>query len=324
MPAITVIVPVYNVEQYLRRCIDSILKQSFQDFELVCVNDCSPDGSMEIVDEFVSKYPEKIKRIDHKENMGLGAARDRGIQYAQGKYIVFFDSDDYVKEDYLEIYLAEMEHSGADIVMGGYVRRAGEKETVFSMRDTPYTPWLYPAVWMRMYRRSFLQEHNLDFRQIRIYEDNPFNYRCMLEGARVSVIDYCGYYYICNPSSITRAQNGAEKYYRFVNNFRTIYEEYRDTEAFRENQEALEYVYLSAILSCMLLQCHHSGKENAYLMYQDYKDQMEAMFPNYRKNRQIGLCKLKEEQKKVRFATGVYFFMERIGLGKLLIRLLSV
>lgn len=324
MPRITVIVPIYNVEQYLRRCIESVLNQSFQDFELICVNDCTPDRSMEIVDEFVKHYPEQVKIINNKQNMGLGAAREQGLKQARGEYIVFFDSDDYVKQDYLATYLAEMERSGADIVMGGYIRKGEKQEIIFSMKDTQYTPWLYPAVWMRMYRRSFLQKHNLDFRGIRIYEDNPFNYRCMLEGARVSVIDYCGYYYICNSASITQTKNGVEKYRRFVDNFRAVYEEYQGTEAFHKNQQMLEYVYLSAILSCMLLQCHHSGKQDAYLLYQDYKMRMREMFPEYKKNPKIGFGKLKEEQKKVRYAVAAYFLAEKIGFGKLLVRLISL
>ena len=167
---ISVIVPVYNKREYLEQCIDSILGQSYSNWELVLVDDESTDGSRDICDAY-SRKDGRI-RVFHQKNGGSTAAVLKGMEKAEGEYYVFIDSDDYVKEDYLETYFAEMEYSGADIVMGGYVRRAGEKETVFSMRDTPYTPWLYPAVWMRMYRRSFLQEHNLDFRQIRIYEDN--------------------------------------------------------------------------------------------------------------------------------------------------------
>lgn len=324
MAKISVVVPVYNVEKYLRRCLKSILDQTFQDFEILCVNDCTPDESMKIVDEFVRAYPEKVRRIDNEKNMGLGAARDRGLREASGEYIAFFDSDDYVKPDYLEIYSRELERTGADIVLGGYIRVVQGKETKVSVCDTADTPWLYPAVWMRLYRRSFLTEHGLDFRGIRTYEDNPFDYRCMLEGAKVSVIDYCGYYYICNPTSITRTKNGVAKYRQFVQNFRGVYEEYAQNPAFQKNKEIMEYAYLSAMLSCMLLQSLHSGKDNALFMYGDYKRQMEEMFPDYKKNRKIGFGKLKEEQKKVRIAAAIFMLAEKLGLGKLMMLLISL
>lgn len=323
MAKISVIVPIYNVEKYLRRCLESILAQTYEDFEVLCVNDCTPDSSMAIVDEFVAKYPEKVRRIDNEQNMGLGAARDQGMKYATGEYIVFFDSDDYVKKDYLMHYVTEMERGEIDIVLGGYIRVEGEKKIEFSMQDTSFTPWLYPAVWMRMYRRGFLQEHGLDFRGIRIYEDNPFDYRCMLQGARVSVIDYCGYYYICNPGSITKGTSGTAKYEQYRKNFREVYEEYKDSKAFAENYERLEYVYLSALLSAVFVHGLHGGSENAFLMYHDYKKQMKEMFPTYRKNRNIGFGKLKEEQKKVRYATTIFILAEKLRVGKLLMWIVS-
>lgn len=323
MAKISVIVPIYNVEKYLRRCLESILAQTYEDFEVLCVNDCTPDNSMAIVDEFVERYPTKVKRIDNEINMGLGAAREQGMKQAAGEYIVFFDSDDYVKQDYLMQYVTEMERSNADIVMGGYIRVEGEKEIVFSMKNTSYTPWLYPAVWMRMYRCAFLKEHGLDFRGIRIYEDNPFNYRCMLEGARVSVIDYCGYYYICNPASITKVQNGTAKYQQYRKNFCEVYEEYKEKEVFAENYERLEYVYLSALLSSIMVHSIHSGSENAFFMYQDYKKQMSEMFPDYRKNKNIGFGKLKEEQAKVRYVTAIFMLAEKLKLGKVLMWMIS-
>ena len=323
MPKISVIVPIYNVEKYVKRCLDSILQQTYKDFEVICVNDCTPDNSMRIVDEFVEKYPDKVKRVDNPQNMGLGAARDQGMKYARGEYLIFFDSDDYAKTDYLETYLTEMEHSQADIVMGGYIRVEQDKEISVFMKKTTYTPWLYCAVWMRMYRRSFLQEHKVDFRGIRLFEDAPFNHRCMLQGAKVSIMDYCGYYYVCNPTSLTRTQNGSTKYYGYVKNFRELYEEYKHTEMFQKNKELLEYIYLSSMLSCMLVQCRRAGSRAAFSMYQDYKKQMQEMFPEYKKNKLVGFAKLKEEQWIIKTATAIFILAEKMGLGKLLIWVIS-
>ena len=324
MIKVSVIIPVYNVEKYLERCLDSIMKQAYQDFEVLCINDCSTDDSMEIVDGYVRDYPGKVKRIDNKKNLGPGESRDRGLREAEGKYIAFFDSDDYVKPDYLETYVREAEKTEADIVMGGYIRVVEGKETVVGIKSLSYTPWLYPAVWMRLYRSSFLKGHGLRFGKYRIYEDNAFNYRCLLEGARVSVFDYCGYYYGCNPASITKTKNGTEKYRQLVDNFRQVFEEYRNKSLFQANKEIMEYVYLSDIVCCLLLQSRHGGKEAAYGMYQNYRSQMQEMFPEYKRNKWIGFGKLSAGRRKEQYATTVFMLAEKLGLGKVLIRLVSL
>ena len=100
-PEISIIVPVYNVEKYLKRCIDSILNQSFTDFELILVDDGSTDNSGEIIDEYAIK-DERIKVI-HKENGGLSSARNVGIEYSKGNYIAFVDSDDYINKNMYKI-----------------------------------------------------------------------------------------------------------------------------------------------------------------------------------------------------------------------------
>lgn len=321
---ISVIVPIYNVEKYLRSCLESIVAQTYQNFEVLCVNDCTPDNSMAIVEEFIEQYPDKIRRIDNESNMGLGATRDHGICESIGEYLMFIDSDDTIEQDYLERYQTAMENSAADIIVGSYARVVNGERTELPISNTEYGPWLCPSACVRMYRKSFLDAHHLDFRGIRRYEDNPFNYRCMLEGAKVTVIDYCGYNYVCNPTSITRTQNGAEKYHLFVRNLREVYEEYVESASFVAKREILEYVYLSTILSCMLLQSVHGGKKAAYSMYYDYKKQMQEMFPGYRRNKNIGMFRLKEEQRKVRYATAIFMRMDKMGFGKLLMRILSM
>ena len=101
MSKVSVIVPVYNVEQYIKRCLKSILDQSWQDFEILCVDDCGQDQSISIIEQMQKEYPQKIKILYGEQNMGLGAARDRGMKAASGEYIAFIDSDDYVTDDYI-------------------------------------------------------------------------------------------------------------------------------------------------------------------------------------------------------------------------------
>ena len=101
MPKISVIIPVYNVEKYLSRCLDSVCSQTFNDIEIICINDCSPDNSAEILQEYAEK-DKRIRIINKEKNGGLSAARNSGFAVATGEYIYFLDSDDWIELDFLE------------------------------------------------------------------------------------------------------------------------------------------------------------------------------------------------------------------------------
>ncbi|HEW8463551.1 TPA: glycosyltransferase family 2 protein [Streptococcus pneumoniae] len=118
---VSVIIPVYNVEKYLRRCLDSVVNQTYKDIEVILVNDDSPDNSKEICEEYVAKYS-NIQLINQK-NAGLGAARNTGLQYITGNAVTFVDSDDWLELDAIEYYVASMKKSDADIVVTQMIRK---------------------------------------------------------------------------------------------------------------------------------------------------------------------------------------------------------
>lgn len=118
---VSVIIPVYNVEKYLRRCLDSVVNQAYKDIEVILVNDGSPDNSKEICEEYVAKYS-NIQLINQK-NAGLGAARNTGLQYITGNAVTFVDSDDWLELDAIEYYVASMKKSDADIVVTQMIRK---------------------------------------------------------------------------------------------------------------------------------------------------------------------------------------------------------
>ena len=127
---ISVIVPIYKVEEYLGRCVDSLLQQSFGDFEIILVDDGSPDGCGAICDAYASQDP-RVRAV-HKSNGGLSSARNAGLHVARGDVIAFVDSDDWVSPDFLEAMYVAMEREGADIVECGVVKTSGEEETAAS------------------------------------------------------------------------------------------------------------------------------------------------------------------------------------------------
>ena len=120
MPTISVIVPVYKVEPYIRKCVDSILGQTFSDIQVILVDDGSPDQCGKICDEY-AKQDNRVEVI-HKENGGLSDARNAGIPYAKGEYIIFLDSDDYIENDMFEYMYTRIKDSGADMATCAYMK----------------------------------------------------------------------------------------------------------------------------------------------------------------------------------------------------------
>ena len=150
-PEVTIVIPVYNSEKYIGRCIDSILNQTFQDFELLIINDGSKDNSQEVVEEYKSRYPNKITLIN-QENKGVSKTRNEAIKIANGKYIMFIDNDDYIDNNYIEIYVTKINQTNADIVMGGYRRVNIDNKILFKQRlkNTNWSKYIVLAPWAKI------------------------------------------------------------------------------------------------------------------------------------------------------------------------------
>ena len=181
MPRFSLIVPVYRVEAYLPKCIDSVLAQTCQDFELLLIDDGSPDGCGKICDDYAAKYPGKLRAI-HQPNGGAGAARNRGIQLASGEYLLFVDGDDYLSPDFLAALSAVIQKAPADLILfGAQVERDGKKvdelheaipaESLLSVKDEPALFFGVMAPWNRAYRRTLFTAHDIDFATKVWYED---------------------------------------------------------------------------------------------------------------------------------------------------------
>lgn len=218
MPLVSIIVPVYKVEKYLPRCIDSILAQTTSDFELILVDDGSPDGCPAICDDYAQKDSRIV--VLHRTNGGPSAARNAGLDAASGKYIAFCDSDDYWAADFLEVLLRRMEETGADVVSCGYtaVTESGEfiSRTDYPefdrQLDTPQEQAKFMicdvlgmkigwALWDRLFRAEMIQQNHL-----RLFsnfgEDALFVLEYSLYCKRVATVDYVGYFYTQREDSL--------------------------------------------------------------------------------------------------------------------------
>jgi glycosyltransferase involved in cell wall biosynthesis len=217
---VSVIIPVYNVERYLRECLDSIIAQTYDDIEIICINDDSTDESLAILEEYGAI--DKRIVIVSQENIGVAGARDAGLRVAKGKYIAFVDSDDYIDKDAIKQLVDMAEMSKSDIVMFPFsvfndanptpIKNNGSLKmellpptTVFSRKNCPDRLFVLttPNVWNKFFRRLFLTENSLEFGLLRYAEDYSFSAIALAVAERITWLDDPLYYYRQRADSLT-------------------------------------------------------------------------------------------------------------------------
>ena len=209
-PKVSIVVPIYNVEKYLRQCLDSIVNQTLKDIEIICVNDGSKDSSPEIIEEYVKK-DSRVKVIT-KENSGYGNSMNRGFDMATGEYIGIVESDDYADPDMFEKLYDIAKKNDLDIVKSGFYfyysvpEEKNEKvEIVSQVRANktfcPATDFkanmemveffnLKPTIWSAIYRKDFIRENNIRFNETpgASFQDASFNFKVMALAKRVQLV----------------------------------------------------------------------------------------------------------------------------------------
>ncbi len=216
MVSVSVIIPVYNVEKYLQRCLDSVFNQTFSDLEIICVNDGSPDNSLAILQENAQK--DKRIKIISQSNQGLSQARNNAMKHVSGKYVAFLDSDDFYDDNFIESLYYEAEKEKADVVMTNtrYISPTRSKQTYFQERllssfDDKIKAIPDGSCWNKLYSSAFLKKHNLSFPSGLYFEDNLFTVSVCYFANRFAVINGGCYNYIYNPSSITKDPKKEQK-----------------------------------------------------------------------------------------------------------------
>ena len=207
MVKVSVIVPVYNVEKYIDKCLDSLVNQTLKDIEIIVVNDGSPDNSQEIIDKYVKKYPKKVKSYI-KENGGQGSARNLGLESAKGEYISFVDSDDYLDLNMLEEMYNVAKEKDNDIVIcdlvDHYLLDDNEEKVIYhncTKYDSVYE--VTPSACNKIFRREVIGD--LKFLSRLWYEDFNFTTKILFNTDNISVISK-GFYH-CNCGHISTMNN---------------------------------------------------------------------------------------------------------------------
>lgn len=220
MVKISIIVPVYNVEKYLKKCLDSLVNQTLQDLEIICINDGSTDGSLEILNSYAQKDL-RIKVLS-QENSKQGAARNRGLEIATGEFISFIDSDDWVDLDFYEKMLNSIENNDIDFALSEAVRikKNGETRPYFKFNKSEIILGFdniikvnkipeYWHVWGKLYKKELLE--NILFEEGVFYEDPEFLIKVLHKTNKIITVPNAKYYYYTNPKSTMKLKHSVAK-----------------------------------------------------------------------------------------------------------------
>lgn len=287
MPKVTIIVPIYNVEKYLKICIESLVNQTLQEIEIILVNDGSTDNSGKIAKKYQKRFKNKIIYLE-KENGGLSDARNFAIPYAQGEYIAFLDSDDYVEKDTYENMYKIAKKEKSDMVECDFYWEYLHKSKIDTGEIYHSKEEMLEEVrvvaWNKLIRREIIQKRNIEFPKGYRYEDVEFTYKLIPYLDKVSFLKEPCIHYVQRENSISNSQNERTKeIFDILNNVIAFYKE---NNLYDKYEEQLEYIYTRYLLCSSLLRIVKIKDKTTRnkLIEMTWKN-LNEKFPNWKDNR---------------------------------------
>ncbi len=287
MPKVTIIVPIYNVEKYLKICIESLVNQTLQEIEIILVNDGSTDNSGKIAKKYQKRFKNKIIYLE-KENGGLSDARNFAIPYAKGEYIAFLDSDDYVEKDTYENMYKIAKKEKSDMVECDFYWEYLHKSKIDTGEIYHSKEEMLEEVrvvaWNKLIRREIIQKRNIEFPKGYRYEDVEFTYKLIPYLDKVSFLKEPCIHYVQRENSISNSQNERTKeIFDILNNVIAFYKE---NNLYDKYEEQLEYIYTRYLLCSSLLRIVKIKDKTTRnkLIEMTWKN-LNEKFPNWKDNR---------------------------------------
>lgn len=286
----SIIVPVYNVEKYIDKCMASIMGQSYDDFEVIVVNDETPDNSMAIVERYAQEYPGKIRMI-HQKNTRQGGARNRGVREASGEYLLFVDSDDYVHRDLLKTVDQHLRKTPCDILVFRNVPVTEDGKILHVDRhgvlpNGVYDPRKDKEVLMipvgpvnKAFRRSFYVDARIEFPEKLLYEDAIMRI-AHARAASVAVCDDVLYYYVQSGNSSMR-RKPSEKMLDILTVSDLVLERFREDGLYQSFEDILD---ISLIYGILIVVDLINEAEPGNALQVPLADYIQEHFPNYAAN----------------------------------------
>ena len=275
---VSILIPIYNVEKYIIRCLDTLFQQTYEELEYIFVDDASPDNSTTILRKVIEAHPHRSTQVNiliHSQNRGLAAARNSAIKAASGKYIYIVDSDDYIEPNTISLMVEEAEKSDADIVIGNfYIHTTNGTQAVHHQHHAKHEDVVMDIlslknshhVWNNLMRRSLFTEHHIQALEgVNYGEDHQIMTQAVYYAKKISFLDNFTYHYdYTNTASYIKSFYTSiteEKVIQLLKTARFIVSFFKDKEKiFGDQAQTLEFHYYYWVLSQLCLQ----GKRNEY------------------------------------------------------------
>ena len=308
MVDISVIVPVYNTENFLDRCVQSILNQTFNNFELILIDDGSTDNSLQIIKKYENE-DERVKGF-FNENRGPALTRNFGIEKARADYVMFIDSDDYIDENYLQNYFNAVKKSGDDLVIGGYKRVIGDKtKFALKLKNDEFSKYVVTGPVCRIISKKFLNDKNIRFLDTNSSEDVYFNLMIYNKTDKISIIDDVGYNYFYNKNSLSNTvHKGFKKDIKIVQllDLINVKESY--------NLELNQYYIIRYVIWYLLYSGRTASAESFKEEYKRLFGWLDKNIPDYKKNKYLSFFTPKGDPFKYRMIINVFMILHRTNL----------
>lgn len=293
MKKVSVIVPVYNTEKYLKRCLDSLVKQTLDEVEIIVIEDDSIDDSKKIVKQYEKKYKDKITVIYNKENMGIGYNRNLGIKKATGKFIAFVDSDDYVDDNYLKDMYEEAIKNELDLVVCD-LRKVDENYNVigydvirnFEITSLKENPMLILQINLgpanKLFAKELFKDKTARFSEEYKYEDLAVIPKLISSAKRVGKVNNVYYNYVIHAQSQTMTMN--EKVFDVLDVLNVVNSYLKELNYYDEIKEYVEFLNIRTIFRYTLQQKRQQDKKVRNEFINRAFEFLNTNFPNWRKN----------------------------------------
>ena len=287
MYKVSVIVPIYNVEKYIKKCLNSLVNQTLQEIQIILVNDGSKDKSGEIAKEYAQTYKNKILYLE-KENGGLSDARNYGIPYAEGEYIAFIDSDAYIDENAYEEMYDKAKKENSDYVECDFIWEYPNKNKIDRYKEYTDLKEMFKNVrvvaWNKLIKKEIILKNNLYFPKGLRYEDVEFTYKLIPYLNKISYISKPFIHYVQRDNSIINNQNARNaEIFEVLDN---VIKYYREKNIYEDYKEEIEYTYARYVLCRSFTRmCKIRDKNVKKRLLKEVWENLNTKFPKWKENR---------------------------------------
>lgn len=315
MNKVSIIVPVYNTKDYIIRCVDSLVNQTYKDIEIILVNDGSLDNSIDLVNE---KYDDDRIVIVNQDNMGSGQARNNGIKKASGDYLFFVDSDDFIDKDTISIMMNKMINDKVNLVICDYYKYFSDDNKIhinnipnYDCNNDKQSVIGMPAAFCKLFKKEIFDKYDIKFLPGVFFEDNAIiPFACAVSG-KYAYVNKPLYYYFQREGSALNKIEYNEGYEAIFDSLSYLYDKFNKYDMIENYAQELEYIYIEYLLHASNLRFLKFNKLNNIKKVSII---MKEKYPNYRNNKYF-----KMENIKYRIVCNL-FYKNKVKLLKLILK----